>query len=62
MPIRQWEGIVLMVPIAGPKDLNAYSVTVVSYRTPSGTGTGTWTPYPWLPLVRLLLSTARKAV
>src|SRR4051812_27537405 len=38
------------------------SPTVVSYLTPSGTGTGTLTVVPALPAVRCVASTARKAV
>jgi hypothetical protein len=36
--------------------------TVVSYRTPAGTGTGCVTVTPWSPAVVLLESTARKTV
>ena len=36
--------------------------TVVSYRTPSGTGTGTTTVIPWSPVVCREESTAMKAV
>ncbi len=38
------------------------SLTVVSYRTPSGTGTATGTVVPWLPAVRVSESTATNAV
>ncbi len=39
-----------------------HSLTVVSYRTPSGTGTGTATVTPWSPVVLVIESTATKAV
>jgi hypothetical protein len=42
--------------------LIGFSPTVVSYRTPSGTGTGTLTVVPTFPAVCPDASTARNAV